>query len=118
MLFDLVMALRSIETHSITLKNLAPFRPKLRNSSSTNQIARCRLGAVLGVWWVVLESWNGWIRVPLVGLPWWDLVRGSYLTVSNDKVKMESKKGKVLCGLLAAASLFMVFCCTLRGQVR
>ena len=40
MLFDLIMALRSIETHSITLKNLALFRLKLRNSSSTNQITR------------------------------------------------------------------------------
>ena len=40
MLFDLVMALRAIETHSITLKNLALVRPKLRDSSSTNQIAR------------------------------------------------------------------------------
>ena len=36
----MMMALRSIETHNITLKNLALFRPKLRNSSSTNQIAR------------------------------------------------------------------------------
>ena len=35
-----MMALRAMETHSITLKNLALFRPKLRNSSSTNQIAR------------------------------------------------------------------------------
>ena len=37
-----MMALRAIEieTHSITMKNLALFRPKLRNSSSTNQIAR------------------------------------------------------------------------------
>ena len=34
------MPLRSKETHSITLKNLALFRPKVRNSSSTNQIAR------------------------------------------------------------------------------
>ena len=39
-LFDMMMALRAIETYSITLKNLALFRPKLRNSSSTNQIAR------------------------------------------------------------------------------
>ena len=35
-----MMALRSRETHSITLKNLALFRPKLSNSSSNNQIAR------------------------------------------------------------------------------
>ena len=35
-----MIALRAIETNSITLKNLALFRPKLRNSSSTNQIAR------------------------------------------------------------------------------
>ena len=33
-----MMALRSIETHCVTLRNLALFRPKLRNSSSTNQI--------------------------------------------------------------------------------
>ena len=39
-LFDLMMALQSIETHNITLKNLAIFRPKLRDSYSTNQIAR------------------------------------------------------------------------------
>ena len=39
-LFDLMMALRSIETHSITMKNLALFRPKLSNFFSTNQIAR------------------------------------------------------------------------------
>ena len=58
---------------------------------------------------MVLESCNGRIRVPLAGLPWWDLVRGSYLTVSNDKRKMESRKGKVICGLLVAASLFIVF---------
>ena len=38
--FIVVMALQAIETHSITLKNLALFRPKLRNSSSTNQIVR------------------------------------------------------------------------------
>ena len=38
-LFDLMMALPSIETHGITMKNLALFRPKLRNSSSTNRIA-------------------------------------------------------------------------------
>ena len=38
-LFDLMMALQAIETHSITLENLTLFRPKLRNSSSTNQIA-------------------------------------------------------------------------------
>ena len=35
-----MMVLQSIETHDITLKNLALFRPKLRNSYSTNQIAR------------------------------------------------------------------------------
>ena len=35
-----MMALQAIETHSITLKNLALFRPKLCNSSGTNQIAR------------------------------------------------------------------------------
>ena len=35
-----MIARRSIEAHSITLRNLALFRPKLRNSSSTNQIAR------------------------------------------------------------------------------
>ena len=40
MLFDLMMALWSIETHDITLKNLALFRPKLRDSYGTNQIAR------------------------------------------------------------------------------
>ena len=39
-LFDLMMALWSIETHSITMKNLALFRPKLSNFFSTNQIAR------------------------------------------------------------------------------
>ena len=39
-LFDLMMALQSTETHNITLKNLALFRPKLRDSYSTNQIAR------------------------------------------------------------------------------
>ena len=40
-LFDLMMmALQAIETHSITMKNLALFRPKLRNSYRTNQIAR------------------------------------------------------------------------------
>ena len=39
-LFDLMMALQSIETHNITLKNLALFRPKLRDSYSTIQIAR------------------------------------------------------------------------------
>ena len=38
-LFDLMMALQSIETHNVTLKNLALFRPKLRNSLSTDQIA-------------------------------------------------------------------------------
>ena len=37
MLFDLMMALRSIETHSITMKNLALFRPKLSNFFCTNQ---------------------------------------------------------------------------------
>ena len=40
MLFDLMMALQSTETHNIALKNLALFRPKLRDSYSTNQIAR------------------------------------------------------------------------------
>ena len=35
-----MMALRSIETRSITMKNLALFRPKLSNFFSTNQIAR------------------------------------------------------------------------------
>ena len=40
MLFELMMALRSTETHDITLKNLAIFSPKLRNSQSTNQVAR------------------------------------------------------------------------------
>ena len=40
MLFDLMMALQSTETHNITLKNVALFRPKLRDSYSTNQIAR------------------------------------------------------------------------------
>ena len=35
-----MMALQSTETHNITLKNLALFRPKLRDSCSTNQIAR------------------------------------------------------------------------------
>ena len=38
--FDLMMALRSIETHNITLKKLALFKPKLRDSLSNNQIAR------------------------------------------------------------------------------
>ena len=38
--FDWMMALWSTETHNITLKNLALFRPKLRDSLSTNQIAR------------------------------------------------------------------------------
>ena len=33
-------ALRSTETHNITLKNQALFRPKLRDSYSTNQIRR------------------------------------------------------------------------------
>ena len=36
----MMMALRTIETHSITLKNLALVRPKVCNSLSTNQIAR------------------------------------------------------------------------------
>ena len=40
MLLDLMIALRSTETHNITLKNLALFRAKLRDSYSTNQIAR------------------------------------------------------------------------------
>ena len=35
-----MIALQSRETHNITLKNLALFRPKLCNSESTNQIAR------------------------------------------------------------------------------
>ena len=35
-----MMALHSIETHNITLKNLALFMPKLRDSYSTNQVAR------------------------------------------------------------------------------
>ena len=35
-----MMALQSSETHDITLKNLALFRPKLRDSYSTNQIVR------------------------------------------------------------------------------
>ena len=39
-LFDLMMTLQATETHSITMKNLALFRPKLCNSSSTNQIVR------------------------------------------------------------------------------
>ena len=34
------MALQSTETHNITLKNLTLFSPKLRDSYSTNQIAR------------------------------------------------------------------------------
>ena len=34
------MALQSTETHNITMKNLALFRPKLRDSYSTNQMAR------------------------------------------------------------------------------
>ena len=38
--FDLMMALLSTETHNITLKNLALFWTKLRDSYSTNQIAR------------------------------------------------------------------------------
>ena len=40
LLFDLMMALQSTETHDISLKNLALFRPKLCDSCSTNQIAR------------------------------------------------------------------------------
>ena len=40
MLFDLLLALQSTETHNITLKNLAQFRPKLSDSYSTSQIAR------------------------------------------------------------------------------
>ena len=40
MLFDLMIALQSKVTHDITLKNLALFRPKIRDSYSTNQIAR------------------------------------------------------------------------------
>ena len=39
-LFDLKMALQSTETHNITLKSLALFRPKLCDSYRTNQIAR------------------------------------------------------------------------------
>ena len=39
MLFDLMMVLRSTETHNITLKNLALIKPKLRDSLSTNQVA-------------------------------------------------------------------------------
>ena len=39
-LFDLMMALRSRETHSISLKNMALLRPKLSDFFSTNQIAR------------------------------------------------------------------------------
>ena len=35
-----MMALQSTETHNITLKNLALFRPKLRDFYSTSQIAR------------------------------------------------------------------------------
>ena len=35
-----MMALRSTETQNITLKNLTLFWPKLRDSWSTNQIAR------------------------------------------------------------------------------
>ena len=37
---SLMMALMPTETQNITLKNLALFRPKLRASYSTNQIAR------------------------------------------------------------------------------
>ena len=36
------MALWSTENHNITLKSLALFRPKLRDSLSTNQIAKAR----------------------------------------------------------------------------
>ena len=39
-LLDLMMALQSTKTRNITLRNLALFRPKLRDSDSTNQIAR------------------------------------------------------------------------------
>ena len=35
-----MIALQSTETHNITLKNLALFRPKLRDSYGTNHIAR------------------------------------------------------------------------------
>ena len=41
MCFDFMMSLRSIEIHNITLKTLALFRPKLHDSYSSNQIARC-----------------------------------------------------------------------------
>ena len=40
MLLDLILALLSTETHNITKKNLALFRPKLRDSYCTNQITR------------------------------------------------------------------------------
>ena len=33
-------ALQSTETHNVTLENLALFRPKLRDSYSTNEIER------------------------------------------------------------------------------
>ena len=39
-LFDFMIALRSTETHNITLKSLALFRPKLCDSLSTNPIVR------------------------------------------------------------------------------
>ena len=35
-----MVAIQSTETHNITLKKLALFRPKLRDSYNTNQIAR------------------------------------------------------------------------------
>ena len=35
-----MMALQSTETHDITLKNLALFSPKIRDSYSTSQIAK------------------------------------------------------------------------------
>ena len=38
--FDLMMALRSTETHNTTLKNLTLLRPKLCDSLGTNQFAR------------------------------------------------------------------------------
>ena len=37
---SLVSLYEQTETHNITLKNLALFRPKLRDSYGTNQIAR------------------------------------------------------------------------------
>ena len=39
-LFDLIMALRSTETHDITVKSLALFRPKILASRRTNHITR------------------------------------------------------------------------------